>query len=603
MSGASLSCRKWSLIGFSLAALIVLNAPLCAQEAAQSGVADDWSHHHAVFSTPSREQDALKSGHYNEWFRIVTEPRYVTQQRKRNSTIVQPTPVAPLHRLPIENGERVGGFADPFSRRPPSRTPKPSIHKDWSMNDGATAIAANAFPAKYSFSTTTASCNDFIVYPTGSAPTSATAIAYSNIYTGTCTGTVPTIAWAYNTGGASTLSPVLSPDGTQVAYIQTNANIASLVLLKPLLTSGGTVASPAAATLQSNANYRACTAPCYTTITLSGSPNDTNSSPFYVYYGTDSMYVGDNAGKVHKFTGVFSGTPAEASTGGWPVTASTQTSPILTSPVYDSGASQLLFVGDGSGYLHSITTTGATTQTVLTSNRMVCGTAGMVDPPIVDSSTENVYVFVGDGCDVTPGNSYVNRFAAGTSISGTYGQNYASFGNASTNTTATVLRTGSFDNTYYSGAGTTGNLYACVNGVLFQIPMSGLSGTNNPTPSKYNTMVSTVGNGSTCSPVTEFYNGTQDWLFMSVIANGNKTGCTGACLYNFNVQGAGTTGNVTDGIAAVGGTSGISIDNSLSGAGESQIYYTTLSNQTCTGNGTTGTGSGTCAVQTSQSAP
>ena len=138
MSGASLSCRKWSLIGFSLAALIVLNAPLCAQEAAQSGVADDWSHHHAVFSTPSREQDALKSGHYNEWFRIVTEPRYVTQQRKRNSTIVQPTPVAPLHRLPIENGERVGGFADPFSRRPPSRTPKPSIHKDWSMNDGAT---------------------------------------------------------------------------------------------------------------------------------------------------------------------------------------------------------------------------------------------------------------------------------------------------------------------------------------------------------------------------------------------------------------------------------------------------------------------------------
>ena len=33
---------------------------------------------------------------------------------------------------------------------------------------------------------------------------------------------------------------------------------------------------------------------------------------------------------------------------------------------------------------------------------------------------------------------------------------------------------------------------------------------------------------------------------MSVIANGNTTGCTGACLYNFNVQGAGTTGNVDD---------------------------------------------------------
>ena len=602
MSHAKRACRQWSKIALTLAALIVMNAPVRAQETAQTGVADDWSHHHAVFSAPATELDALKSGHYYDWLKLVNEPRYITQQKKRNSPIVQSTLVAPWHRLPIENGGR-GGFADPFSRRPPIKPRTPAIHKDWSMSDGTTAIAANAFPAKYSFSTTTASCSDFIVYPTGSAPGSATMIAYSNIYTGTCTGTVPTVAWAYNTGGASTLSPVLSPDGSQVAYIQVNANVASLVLLKPLLTSGGTVGSPAAATLQTAANYRTCTAPCYTTITLSGNPNDTNSSPFYVYYGTDTMYVGDNSGKVHKFTGVFSGTPAEASTGGWPVTASTQTSPILTSPVYDSGASQLLFVGDGTGYLHSVTTTGATSQTVLTSNQMVCGTAGMVDPPIVDSSTENVYIFVGYGCD-TNHNSYVNRFAAGTSISATYGQNYASFANSGTsNPTSTSARTGTFDNTYYSGAGTTGNLYACVNGVLYQIPMSGLSGTTNPTPSKYNTMVSTVGNGSTCSPITEFYNGTQDWLFMSVIANGNTTGCTGACLYNFNVQGAGTTGNVTDGIAAAGGTSGISIDNSLTGAGESQIYYTTLANQTCNGNGTTGTGTGTCAVQTSQSAP
>ena len=246
MSGASLSRCKWSMtiFGFALAALMAIDAPMCAQEAAQTGLVDDWSHHHAIFSAPSRELDALKSGHYNEWFRIVTEPRYITQQHKRNSPILQPTLVAPLHRLPTENSER-SGFSDPFSRRPPVKQPVSAIHKDWSMSDGTTAIAANAFPAKFSFSTTTASCNDYIVYPTGSAPANATVIAYKNVYAGTCTGTVPTVAWAYNTGGASTLSPVLSPDGSQVAYIQTNANIASLVLLKPLLTSGGTVASPA----------------------------------------------------------------------------------------------------------------------------------------------------------------------------------------------------------------------------------------------------------------------------------------------------------------------------------------------------------------------
>jgi len=603
MSGASLSCCKWSMIGFTLAALVAINVPVCAQEAAQSGIADDWSHHHAVFSAPSGELDALKSGHYRDWLNVVNNHRYITQQQKRKSPIVQSTLFAPLHRPPSESGERAGGFGDRFSHRPPVKQPTPSIHKDWSMSDGTTSIAANAFPAKYSFSTTTASCSDYIVYPTGG--TNGTLVAYKNIYAGTCTGTVPTVAWAYDTGGTSTLSPVLSPDGSQVAYIQVNSNIASLVILKPLLTSGGTVDSPAAATLQSAANYRSCTAPCYTTITLSGSPNDTNSSPFYVY-GADLMYVGDNSGKVHKFTGVFSGTPAEASTGGWPVTASTQASPILTSPVYDSGASQLLFVGDGSGYLHSITTTGATSQTVLTSNQMVCGTAGMVDPPIVDSSTESVYVFVGDGCDATPGNSYVNRFDAGTSISGIYGQNYANFQNSGTNDTATIARTGTFDNAYYAGSGNTGNLYACVNGVLYQIPMSTLSGTGTVTVNTYSPLVrraSSASSASACSPVTEFYNSGHDWLFMSLIANGRATGCTGACLYNFDVQGAGTTGTATDGVTATGGTSGISIDNSLTGAGESQIYYTTLGSQTCTGNGTTGNGTGRCAIQTSQSAP
>ncbi len=583
------------MLTLALTSIVAATTPLCAQELPR-GIVDDWSHHHAIFSTPAKELDALKSGHYSDWYKLVTNPRYIMQQKRRNAPIMQPTLVAPMRAvtdLPV-NRRQVS------ARIPSRRRPRPNLQKDWSMNNGASAIAANAFPAKYQFSTTAASCSDYVVYPTGSGPGNATVIAYSNIYAGTCTGTVPTVAWAYNTGGTSTLSPVISQDGTQVAYIQTASNVASLVLLKPLLTSGGTVTTPAAATLQSAANYPSCTAPCYTTLTLNGSPNDTNSSPFYVYYSNDTMYVGDDSGKVHKFTGVFTATPAEVTTGGWPVTASTT---ILTSPVFDSGTSQLLFVGDSGGYLHSITTTGTTSQTVLTSNRMVCGTSGMVDPPIVDSTTENVYVFVGYGCD-TNHNSYVNRFAAGTAITNTYGQNYASFANSgATNPAATNLHTGTFDNTYYSGTGNTGFLYGCVNGVLYQVPMSGLSGTTNPTVNKYNTMVNTVGTASACSPITEFYNGTHDWLFMSVAANGSATGCTGACLYNFNVQGAGTTGNVTDGIAAAGGTSGISIDNSLSGAGESQIYYSTLSSQTCAGNGTTGSGSGTCAVQTSQSAP
>ena len=77
---------------------------------------------------------------------------------------------------------------------------------------------------------------------------------------------------------------------------------------------------------------------------------------------------------------------------------------------------------------------------------------------------------------------------------------------------------------------------------------------------------------------------------MSVVANGNAAPCTGACLYNFNVIGAGTTGTPIAGLAASGGSSGIIVDNqSTTQVGGEQIYYNTLT--------------GDNAVQASQSNP
>ena len=40
-----------------------------------------------------------------------------------------------------------------------------------------------------------------------------------------------------------------------------------------------------------------------TVITFSGNPNNTNSSPYYDYYG-DTLYVGADNGTLHKFSGV-----------------------------------------------------------------------------------------------------------------------------------------------------------------------------------------------------------------------------------------------------------------------------------------------------------
>jgi hypothetical protein len=475
---------------------------------------------------------------------------------------------------------------------------------------GLGSLPMNTYPAKYVFTTTTASCNDFVVYSTGLAGSSsqATIVGYKNLYATTCTAPVPTVAFAYNTGGTATLSPVLSMDGTQVAFIQSSSNVASLVLLKLSLTSGGTVSSPATATSESLGSYRGCSAPCYTTLTLNGSPSDSNSSPYYIYTSADALYVGDDTGKVHEFTGVFFGTPAEETAHGWPFTATTESSTVLTSPIYDN-VSGNIFVEDSSGYLHqfSIALPPSTTApgTVNTSGQLAYNTGGLVDPPIVDSTTELVYTFIGlsgDGGDGNP--SYFNRFAAGSAISdygtGVHFPNGSSSSNPADS--GTVMHSAAFDNAYFSGSGTTGNLYTCVNGVLYQIPLATFTSS---TVNTFNTAVSSVVDASTCSPITEFYDGTHDWLFLSVAANGNATGCSGSCLYNYNVEGAGTTGSVTTGQQAAGGSTGIVIDNNQSGTGESQIYYSTLSNQTCNGSSTpvVGNGTGSCGVQASQSNP
>jgi len=680
MPNANCSWFKWAVLSVTLLAA-VFGRLLQGQSAPSihvggvevSGIPEDWSHQYVVFSNPGTEEEAIQNGKHEQWQRIVNEPRYVFQQMKRIAPVQGPAAADVEYRsrwiseasdprtsldVPEESAEPDIFFPSP--RQPIfriKRIVRSGIKRDWSQPLGGPGLATGHFPAKYSFvSPGAASCSDYVVFPTGAAgsSTQATIVAFTKLYLGTggCAASNPAIYWAYNTGtGAiANLSPVLSLDGTQVVFVQTSSSVASLVILK-MANSGGTVSTPAAATSVSAGSYRACTAPCYTAIPLNGSPADSNSAPFYLYDGSDTLYLGDNSGKLHQFSGIFSGTPAETTASGWPVTVSTKA---LNSPVYDSGGSTLVFVTDAGGYLISVTTTGST-RSVLTSNQLVCGTAGFVGPVLVDSSQEDVYAFIGYGCDVTPGNSFINRFQAGTSISGGYGANYVSFGNSGTNTTSTINRVGTFDNLYFAGSGTTGNLYACVNGVMYQISVASLSGTTTFTANTFNTAVSTVSSASTCSRVTEFLGvkanttltagiaagglsqitvtvasttgmaindyiqidseimsiitvnsttsllvnrgqgGTtsashssgaavqdvQDWLFMSVVANGNVAGCTGACVYNYLVTGGNSSGFPTAGLAATGGSSGIIIDNnSTTQPGAQQIYYSTLGGNT-----------------------
>lgn len=716
MPNANFRASQWVMFSLTLVALGAFAVTTDGQYGPSvfvggvqiNGVPDDWTHHHVIFSDPGTEQEAIQSGHYEKWQKVVNEPRYVIQQLKKHLPVQGPAALDAAYRerwasegagVPApHNLEPEFGFGIPSMRKPIH--PPTGIQRDWSMTSGGTGgLAAGHYPAKYQFASTTAeSCADYVLFPTGitGSTTQATLIAYNNIYKSpTCTGTVPGILLSINTGGLADTSPVLSLDGTQVAFIQTtpdatvtgsvtknktaftvssgtltssevglgisgtgipagdtiatvsitgtsgtlttaatandgpetltiSSSLTQLVLLKIGAGGGTAVSSPVSPTAVTNASYRSCTGPCYTTLTLDNNPTDTNSAPFYVYPGSggspDTLYVGDDDGNVHEFTNVFlTGTPAEVTTN-WPVAASTEATPGLNSPIYDSVSGDI-FVGDASGYLHQFTP-GTTPSAVSTSGHLGYNTGGLVDPPIVDDSsgTDLVYQFVGysdDTGDNRP--TYMNVFATSGTLSIVGGTSFGTgvyFPNGSTYTrpagTSTVMHAGTFDNLYFTSSGTAGNIYTCADGILYQVPVAALvtainGKTSDGTVNVYSTPTSAA---TPCSPVTEFYNSTTstDYLFMSVdadaIASGTST-CTGACVLNYIAPTSATTktGTPTAGLAATLGTSGIIIDNSGAGGG-SEIYFTSLGSEGCngvSGTGSTGNGTGSCAVQATQS--
>ncbi len=491
----------------------------------------DWSYHHVIFSKPATAEQAR---------RVERDPRYWQQIRRQSPALLE--------------AETPRVLASRFRVRPHPPAPGKSqgLKRDWAqdMGPGATVGAGN-YPAKFSFSETTASCaNDFIVYNTGLLGSSGSGgqpsiLAYNNVYTaceGDGLGTAPAIYWSYYTGGQIQTSPVFSRDGLQIAFVQSTGGVASLVLLKWQAGSGLLVAP---VTPASNAAYPTCAAPCMTALALvdaSIPASDTASSVFYDY-GDDAAYVGDDSGFLHKFTPVFKAPPAEVTSGGWPVKLNSSTPTALTSPVYDSGTGNV-FVEDVGGFLYLVNSSAGVTQSgQLDFSLANDGGPGFVQGPIVDSSGGLVYAFVtSDGSGGAPG---------GADFAGVY-QLTTSFASNDTGSEALVgsstlegappnpLYIGAFDSAYDNSVDPpTGNLYVCgntgLNPILYRIPIAaGIFGTVVPIAAPTPAVDSPA-----CSPVTNVTNpntgvGTTEWVFFSVQNNGLPTLCGGiGCALNF----------------------------------------------------------------------
>ncbi|MGO9367381.1 MAG: hypothetical protein ACLP0H_07085 [Terriglobales bacterium] len=591
----------------------------------------DWSHHQLVFSRPATVE---------QFMRVQQDPRYWQQLVRQSRALAE--------------AQLDGGPSPDLQPRPtlPSPPVRRKLKRDWSVNMGSGAtVGAGQYPAKFSFNPTAApSCsNDFVVFNTSMAGsgTQASIIAYSNLYVG-CTVPVPAVNWAYNTGGSISTSVALSLDGTQVAFVQTPAaGSVQLVLLKWKASSTESASAPLTLSSTAAGSYRACAAPCMTTLTFvngpseSGTLTDANSSPYYDFSAgadADTLYVGDDQGYLHQFTGVFSGTPAETNTAtasaGWPSRAATAP---LSSPVFDPGSGNVFVAAswkqsvNSGGRLHAICVTaicGAASTTAGTPNVSSkilgpanAGTANTchtessgnaanstmrVDTPLVDSGAQMVYVFMGN--DGT-GSSAVYQFSTSqSSISGSCGTETTIGTVAAANPDFAVLA-GAFDNLYFSSSGTspTGNLYVCGNTVgvptLYQIGI-----TSNVMAASGTSVLAVATANTSCSPVTEVFSSAKDWVFLSV----QSLGSTGAavkcpsntgCLMSFSVPttvGGSLPTTTTAAIAEAGGTSGLVIDDTVTSSSltAAQVYFSPLSNQLCTTSATTGG----CAVQASQSA-
>src|SRR6202167_1364147 len=309
----------WSVLFFGFA------TSMCAQQVptrTHIGAPQDWSDRHIVFSRGALARHPEL---------IYREPRIFNQARQRWRT---PNPAGFHGANPLQT------FAD-----------KSAKHRDWIETLGTGRLDANTFPAKYSFDPDVASCSDYVVFGLATSAGTANLVAFNNLYvndagTGLCTGlTAPTLLFAYNiapaSGGKIVTSPVLSEDGTQIAFVEsaTSESIFHVLTWSP----GGSIDAPVIPTSTS-----------MTSLTFS-SAYDTNSSP-WVDYDTGIVYVGDDSGLVYQITDVFNGTPA-LSGSPWPVTVSTGYH--LTSPVLDANLG-VLMIGRANGSLYQVDTMSGT---------------------------------------------------------------------------------------------------------------------------------------------------------------------------------------------------------------------------------------------------
>ncbi len=529
----------------------------------------------------------------------------------------------------------------------PSRNNGSEVDRDWSISLGNGGTPLNMYPAKFSFDVNAApSCtNDFVVFPiaaTGSI-TQPNLVAFNNLYSGTAgatgicnrshggtdTGVAATVYWSYDVnsiGGAVPNSPVLSLDGTKVAFVESAAGQpAHFHVLAWKGGDGRNAANLQNVLLPTTINTFVAAAPVAgsgtaTDLSLGSATTgtDTLSSPF-VDYGADVAYVGNDAGMLYRIKDVFctvdpaclgSSKPAPSIDTSWgssgvvtvgPGSCAGTASSELTGAVLDF-ANGNLFVGCADGKLYGFNSSGEALSPASVTVGDGTGSktyGGIVDPPIVDGVNGFVYAVSGSANGGAYGalvqaKADLSSFVVAQIGAGNQCNNHSpQFSNAyyTSPTAAGALiyvagATGTVSQPCNPGSSTTGSIF--VYGVT--LGAGGVMTSGTPAHS-FNLG---GGPGAQWAPLLEFYNTTTatDWLF----AGANQSGQTNLGSMNITAGFPGTIGVVTEGL----GPSGMIVDNDSSAGQAASIYLASQqASVTCTNN-TNLRAVGGCAVKLTQ---
>jgi len=591
------------------------------------GIPQDWSTQHVIYTRNGSVEDMLK---------VRDDPRFLNNillhyLRERDSWTQTPTSTGVGEPGLNENEGRTTGdvqesqpeFPGQLLKDGPKRVRNKHSKVDWAVSLGAGGLALAESPGIYTYSSTP-SCSDFVVFSTTGTPKASgqsNLVGLTNIYsgsnpTGIC-GTAPSFLFSYAIGGAgSDLSPVISLDGTQVAWIE-NATPAVLhVTTWATGTGQGTDATHAVAptgTFTSNGTCSPAGSSCdyalsYTTsagCTASSSKN--SDSDMYVDYSNNVAYISADNGILYRIQNIFKGTPSVQ----YCVTVNGSAGAYMSGAVFDplvttQNAQGEVFVTDSSkvyGYLVNVGGVAGFTAATPASYTYAKATSGYAaSAPLLDAFNGYLYLFTTADTETTAHTSVTQlpvAMAAGSGV-------VVPLGTAGTNPNI-YLSYGSFDSTYYTYGPTNSasTLYTCGSATATAQALYALNfnstGIVKTTPLMGpDTNVNPGGHAGVCSPISEFDDGTYDRIFVGMGDwAGATTGANEVTMWDVTKQ---LTSSSTQPTATAGGyqggTTGFAIDNASGQAQAESVYFSTLATSataaTCGANNY-------CAVKLTQS--